>query len=77
MTYTVEGHQRSHGTVYETARRDLLELVQAGLFPKSRRGRTMVFRTSPDFSTRLKHGPEVREEDILAPGSEVTDFPAG
>lgn len=72
MTYTVEGHQRSQGTVYETARRDLLELVQAGLFLKSQRGRTMIFRMSPDFSTRLKHGPKVLEEDILASGSEVS-----
>jgi Fic family protein len=62
MTYTVEAHQRSHGTVYETARRDLLELVQAGLLLKSKRGRTMVFRTSPDFSIKLKRGPEAREK---------------
>jgi hypothetical protein len=66
MTYTVEAHQRSHGTVYETARRDLLKLVEAGLFLKSKRGRTMVFRARPDFSARLKRGPDIRQESVLA-----------
>jgi Fic family protein len=53
-TYTVEAHQRSHGTVYETARRDLLNLVEAGLLTKGKRGKTMVFRTSLDLSERIK-----------------------
>jgi hypothetical protein len=60
MAYTAQAHRRSHGTVYETARRDLLELVEAGLFLKSKRGRTMVLRTSPDFERRLKQGPDIR-----------------
>jgi Fic family protein len=53
-TYTVEAHQRSHGTVYETARRDLLNLVKQGLLTKGKSGKTMVFRASPDLSERIK-----------------------
>jgi Fic family protein len=55
-SYTVEAHQTSHGIVYETARRDLLNLVDAGLFVKSKRGRTMIFRTPEDFYSRIKQG---------------------
>jgi Fic family protein len=56
MSYTVETHQRSHGTVYETARRDLLDLVKAGLLIKGKSGRTMVFHPPADFSERIKGG---------------------
>jgi Fic family protein len=56
MSYTVEAHQRSHGTVYETARRDLLDLVKSGLLIKGKSGRTMVFRPPADFSERIKRG---------------------
>jgi Fic family protein len=54
MIYTVEGHQRSHGTAYETARQDLLDLVKRELFVKSKRGKTMVFRASPTLSSKIK-----------------------
>jgi Fic family protein len=57
-TYTVEAHQRSHGTVYETARRDLLDLVKEGLLTKGKSGKTMVFRASHDLSERIK-GPHI------------------
>jgi Fic family protein len=55
-SYTVEGHQTSHGIVYETARRDLLELANVGLLVKSKRGRTMIFRIPEDFCSRIKRG---------------------
>lgn len=45
--YRVEGHQRSHVVVYETARSDLLGLAKLGLLEKSRAGRAFVF-TAPD-----------------------------
>jgi DeoR/GlpR family transcriptional regulator of sugar metabolism len=51
---TVDAHQRSHGTVYETARRDLLDLVNQGLLTKGKSGKTMIFRASPDLSKRIK-----------------------
>lgn len=45
--YRVEGHQRSHVVVYETARSDLLGLAKLGLLEKTRAGRAFVF-TVPD-----------------------------
>lgn len=45
--YRVEGHQRSHVVVYETARSDLLALAKLGLLEKTRAGRAFVF-TAPD-----------------------------
>jgi Fic family protein len=56
-SYTFEGHQRSHGTVYQTARRDLLDLEQSGLLLKRKRGHAMVFSAPPDLNERLKHPP--------------------
>jgi Fic family protein len=56
MVYTVEGHQRSHGTAYETARQDLLDLVKLELFLKTKRGkrRKMIFRASPELPSKIK-----------------------
>jgi Fic family protein len=45
--YRVEGHQRSHVVVYETARSDLLNLAKLGLLEKTHAGRAFVF-TAPD-----------------------------
>src|SRR5258708_16365356 len=41
-TYTVEGHQRSHGTVYETARRHLFDLVKQCLLTKGQTRKSMI-----------------------------------
>jgi len=56
-SYTVEAHQRSHGTVYETARRDLLDLAKVGLLIKGKSGKTMVFRPPAEFAQWIKGGP--------------------
>ena len=53
-TYSIEGHQCSHNTVYETARKDLLQLVDSGLIEKTKRGRTMVFRPPQDLQLRIE-----------------------
>ena len=50
----------NNGTSVPLGFSDLLKLVEAGLFLKSKRGRTMVLRTSPDFERRLKQGPDIR-----------------
>ncbi len=42
--YTVRGHQMVHNVVYQTARTDLLELVELGLFEKRKRRRSWIFR---------------------------------
>src|SRR5207245_1520999 len=56
--YSVEGHQRSHNTVYETARRDLLSLSHFGLLELTkRRGRTKLFGAPPDLRKRIQNKP--------------------
>lgn len=51
--YLVEGHQRSHGVVYETARSDLLRLAKLGLLQKSRSGRAHAFTAPNDLRKRI------------------------
>lgn len=51
--YTIEAHRRSHGVVYETARRDLLDLVARGLLVQGKRSRALTFRPAADFTARL------------------------
>ncbi len=41
--FTIAEHQRHHGVVYQTARSDLLGLVEAGLMRQERQGRAHVF----------------------------------
>lgn len=45
-TYTIEGHQQSHGVAYNTARTDLLNLSEEGLFEQRKSGKKMVFFSS-------------------------------
>jgi len=52
--YTIEGHQNSNKTVYETARRDLLSLAEMGLLEKAKRGRAMIFRVPKDLQQRIQ-----------------------
>ncbi len=64
--YTIEGHQNSHGTVYETARRDLLGLAEAGLLEEKIRGRTKTYRTPKDLQERIqKHDSKRKLLDSL------------
>lgn len=51
--YTVAGHQRSHGIVYETARRDLLELSRQGFLELRRDGKAFLFITPADLANRV------------------------
>lgn len=54
--YTVEGHRRSHGIVYETARYDLRGLSKAGLLDPRKSGRAFTFIAPPDIAQRLQRG---------------------
>lgn len=56
MRYTVEGHRRSHGVVYETARRDLLELGSRGLLEARKVGRAFVYFAPTDLGERVQRG---------------------
>lgn len=51
--YRVEGHQRSHGVVYQTARTDLLALAELGLLEQGRAGRAFVFIAPADLQQRI------------------------
>jgi len=51
--YKVDAHQRSHGVVYQTARSDLLSLVELGLLLQSRIGRAFVFIAPADLEHRI------------------------
>ena len=56
--YTVQSHQRSHQVVYQTARKDLLDLVALGLLDKHGsgrgRGKAFSFTVPPDLPDRLR-----------------------
>lgn len=52
-SYRVEGHQRSHGVVYQTARTDLLTLAELGLLQKTHSGRAFVFTAPVDLQGRI------------------------
>ncbi len=51
--YRVDGHQRSHMVVYQTARSDLLALEKLGLLEKNRQGNAYVFYAPADLRERL------------------------
>ncbi len=52
--YTIEGHQRSHDSAYNTARTDLLKLADEGLFLKGKNGKKMVFHASKNLEESLR-----------------------
>jgi Fic family protein len=51
--YRVEGHQRTHSVVYQTARTDLLGLEELGLLLKGKEGRAFVFTVPADLQQRI------------------------
>jgi Fic family protein len=51
--YTVESHRTSHNVVYETARSDLLNLVERGLFEKKKSGKKLVFTAIAELHSKL------------------------
>lgn len=52
--YTIEGHRQLHNVVYQTARTDLLDLVDRELLEKRREGKAFVFVVPADLSARLR-----------------------
>lgn len=57
MRYTVEGHRNSHGIVYETARRDLLELQRIGWLEVKKVGQAFMFSAPADLPERVQNRP--------------------
>ena len=52
--YTIRGHRVSHRVVYQTARSDLVELVDKDLFKSMKRGRALVFFPSSELEKKLE-----------------------
>lgn len=53
-TYTFQSHSSSHDVTHETARNDLLPLVERGLLERRRIGRQHTFVAHPRLAERLK-----------------------
>jgi len=51
--YTVESHRLSHNVVYETARRDLYDLVSRGLLAAKKSGKTWHFTPVVDLESHI------------------------
>lgn len=52
--YTIESHRSSQNVVYQTARTDLLDLVQRGLMSSHKRGKAWLFSPAADLEQRLR-----------------------
>jgi len=59
--YTVGSHQRSHGVSYESARSDLMKLVEQSLLNQHKAGRAFVFTPSRDLRQHLGAPPSGTE----------------
>ena len=59
-SYTVEGHQRSHDTSYNTARTDLQSLVEEGLLEQRKSGKKMIFHTSARLEQEIRNGAPIK-----------------
>lgn len=53
-TYGFKTHAAAYGVTHETARSDLLPLVDCGFLERRRQGRSYVFTPPPDLTQRLK-----------------------
>jgi len=51
--YTIRSHENSHGVVYQTARTDLLQLVDLGLLTSTKAGKAFIFRAVPNLEEAL------------------------
>lgn len=52
-SYNIAGHRQSHAVVYQTARADLLHLVELGLLLQRKIGRAFAFEAPGDLKDRL------------------------
>jgi len=52
--YSIESHRQSHNVVYQTARTDLLNLVERGLLTQVKRGKRFQFSAPANLAVRLQ-----------------------
>jgi Fic family protein len=52
--FTIEAHRNSHHVAYETARSDLMDLVDRKLLEKRKVGKTWIFTPSVDLAEKLR-----------------------
>ena len=52
--YTIESHRLSHAVVYQTARTDLLDLVERGILESWKQGREWHFKPAKDIEAKLQ-----------------------
>lgn len=57
LSYSFGGYAELHRVTHETARGDLLQLVDRGLLDRRQVGRQYIFEPTPDLPTRLKESP--------------------
>jgi len=55
--YLIESHRQSHGITYQTARTDLLNLVESGLLMKQKIGKSFTFIAPENLEARIETGP--------------------
>ncbi|HEY1457640.1 MAG TPA: DeoR family transcriptional regulator, partial [Solirubrobacteraceae bacterium] len=53
-SYSFKTHAAAYGVTHETARNDLIPLVERGLLVQRRQGRSYVFMPPADLAERLK-----------------------
>ena len=53
MEYTIQSHKASHGVVYQTARDDLMDLVDKNLLTVQKGGRKFWFMPVPNLEDAL------------------------
>jgi Fic family protein len=58
--YLIEGHRRSHAVTFPTARNDLFDLVERGLFTVTKEGRFNAFRPTSDLRDKLGRMSETK-----------------
>ena len=52
--YTIESHSLSHAVVYQSARTDLLDLVERGILESWKQGREWHFKPAKDIEAKLQ-----------------------
>ena len=54
VIFTVESHRGAHSITYETARTDLLRMVELGLLEKSKRGKAFIFTPNNQLQSQIE-----------------------